>query len=737
MIRNEDRYSLVAAYETIHGERWYYRLADYDTYTKKLVEAEYITDQIDEYEPVNLYSKENKELYKTVIKKWQYDINDIKKQYIKENDRFKGKVYEISFLEKDIENKEFDESYIRKVLNAGFYVDYEVNNEFLLIVGNKNNKYVVLECQKNKFKQKTKKDANGEYIYYYIEKNDNDLAHALTFLNMYYIPHDSIIFTTNLLDHPYTKNVIEIERYFYEELKLPTTQSKFLVRDSNEYTIGFFSKYFKNKKDIFELTNKERSKFISIIGDIRNNEKELEEYFSQTGYDKETAKVAVENIIEKVIENLKNDSEFESILLYSLLNDKDVYSDCMDQVKKDWESSQDYQVRKKQIDYELSEYIYNANNKKDEILKELELYNEELIHMQNQKDSIIKEIANLNLQKQNVENIVLEGQEKEKNINESISKKLKDFKEDVVTIVTEMGLIDSLNKQKDSSTISVSNKDYEGYIHTRARDVYENKYHDKVEIFDYDDFVDYFIDNLTIHFEKEKQTIIVASFIATLINHKKIITSEYTGEILADSLSKIIDGTTTEKYYITNTDIDVKRLFNSISNTDNTVIYIDGLLNTYNEILVKTIVKLFRKKIIIFGCDDNIIDSLSPSIWNYATYIALEDSIIDRTNDKYLVAKCNVYELLSSIKGTFDLKLLQKDVKTLKKNKLITNNQQNSLEYMISAYNSVVSLNNLPVFFLNHIYLSSSNRELFIEKIVEIIPDIAKYEDSLFFDLLD
>ena len=136
---DEEYYSEVAAYSQ-NGNLWYYRLADIDVNKNRIVEANYNTDDDAYiYEPVTLYSRDpNKIEYKPIIVKWRYDEFDERKQYT-ENSDLKGKIYEVVFLQDDIEFVDYDEGKTRKKLIDGFYINKDVSREFLLIVGRNEN----------------------------------------------------------------------------------------------------------------------------------------------------------------------------------------------------------------------------------------------------------------------------------------------------------------------------------------------------------------------------------------------------------------------------------------------------------------------------------------------------------------------------------------------------------------------------------------------------------------------
>ena len=215
----EERYSVVATYKN-NEKLWFYRLADIDPIDGSLEEAFYNTDDNEyQYDPVTIYSKEPKELYKAIIKKWTSDFLDDHLQHIHPLD-IKGKVYEIAYLEDNIENAEFNEEYIRQKLKKGFIVDKAVNKEFLLIVGEQDNSFVSLLCDKSKF-VRTPYSENINYEVLTLPQLDRDVSHSLNILEMYKLKTNSIVAIDNLLEHHYSRNINIRDRYFYEYLKLP------------------------------------------------------------------------------------------------------------------------------------------------------------------------------------------------------------------------------------------------------------------------------------------------------------------------------------------------------------------------------------------------------------------------------------------------------------------------------------------------------------------------------------
>lgn len=193
---------------------------------------------------------------------------------------------------------------------------------------------------------------------------------------------------------------------------------------------------------------------------------------------------------------------------------------------------------------------------------------------------------------------------------------------------------------------------------------------------------------------------------------KFIVVDEYLGRKIADDLAMIISSSTADYISITNVDIDVELLIKFINDSKSSVVYIDGLLDTFNSNLVSTIYKNCNNKRIILGfLEENLIE-LPKSIWNYSIYIDYSEKIIFRRDDEKIIGN---YDKLFDIEksGIFEeceLKKLFEEEDTcrrLYKRKYI--NRRNNLDMSLYANLSREIGEIISLDFLNNIYLQASD----------------------------
>lgn len=694
----EQYYSIVAAYER-NGVLWYYRLADYDTSLNKFVEATYNTDNEQYmYEPVSLYSRDLKEQYKAILKKWKYDKFDDTKQYLQDSD-LKGKVYEIVYLDDEIEFTEYDEKKVRDILGNGFNVPKQVNNEFLLVVGKTNKSLVVLLCNKKNFKKKGINQLDM-YDHLYIDRNDRNLEHNIVSFDLYQIDRYSIISIENLLNHPFSKSIDILERYFYSELKLPKNKFKFLVREIDDYCLSFFSRYFKDVKGIYDLSNKERNKFLEVIKSISEAKNYIGQFEEKTGYSTEDLYDEFIDVSQEVIGILSYDDEMGQILMNSLMENQEYYNKCFDNVKKEWEESDEFVFIKEKRELELMELVnqidqaeleLQRNNKKIQILKQE--YEENIVSIKEQHNNLLNECEDLKLKK-------------EATINE-INKSLCEYRNNLVSLIKETVPMELVKPSLNDGPIN------KGYSHIKNKTLDVKQY----EMESYLDVFDFYVDNLSMYYTRRKSNDLSAQVFSAIANFKSIIVDESFGDILANCLAMIIDGKKVDKYSVFSVDVDANRLFCSIAKNSNKVIYIDGVLNSYNEAVFKQLVKGFPSKIFVFGIDEENITILSKGVWKFACYIDV--------NEEY-----TGYHKEEPLYSTYDVKLLRKELiklngklldKKLKHSNLLKDSTMITCYLLLKVYSDLLDCQELPIFYLNQIILNSN---LPLEKLIENLLDL-------------
>lgn len=691
---DEEYYSVVAAYSQ-NGNLWYYRLADIDVNKNRIVEANYNTDDDAYiYEPVTLYSRDpNKIEYKPIIVKWRYDEFDERKQYT-ENSDLKGKIYEVVFLQDDIEFVDYDEGKTRKKLIDGFYINKDVSREFLLIVGRNENYLIALLCNQKMFKTKNVEINNPYDKCLYFDKDEKDLAKSMSTVDLYRIEDDSIVSIDNLLDHPFTKRIDITNRFFYDQLRLPNKKEKFFIRNADDYTIAFFTKYLKEIKNVFTLSNRERLKIIEIIQSIDNAKDLLDEFQKNTGYDSSTLLNTFKEIGFEVINAIREDSEMKQILKEYLLYDDEFYGECLAEIKEEWEKSDDFAAKQKERENQALSLLAEI----DRETKELERIKGDI--KQNQDES------------HSINNIILELLEKKKAIEESINNSLKEYKNNIVSIIKDVAPFELVNQNVHEQS------EIKGYIHKISRISMNNGDIDSVESGNHIEFYEDLSENLSSYYSMERSNDIAASILSSMACSKAIVVDEAIGEKIAECLSLLCDNGNLDRYLIFGPDVNTSSLLESISNNDSQIIYIDGVLNSYNEQLLKLLVKTFSDKCFIFSVDEENIFLLSKGLWKYATYISLGEGYQGKTKNDRLIA--SNYKIRLKILNT-NIKSNDKCIHNLG---VLTDYQIIESTKILNAYFDYYNQDKLPAFYLNQILLNAGvNSEMVKKALCENYPE--------------
>ncbi len=697
-------YSVVAAYSN-NGGLWYYRLADIDINTNKVVEAHYNTEDNEYlYEPVSFRSKTPiKEKYKTTIIKWKYDEYDETRQYI-EQANISGKIYEIVFLHDNVENQEFNVNKVREELSTGFYVDESLNNEFLLVVGKKDKYFVALRCNQHMFKQdKVSIESDMIMKCLYIDKDAKNLVNSISMLEIYNIPEDSIITIDNLLDHRFSKNVDITSRFFYEELHLPKKAGNFFVRNAADYIVNFFTKYLKDTKEVFELSNKDRNKFISIMQSIKNEETLVDEFVDASGYSSDDLTNVFKEFGSQVIDVLQTDSEMNKALKNFILQDEIIYEECLKQIKENWENSYDFkQLQKEREEKEIS------------LLNEIDLSTNEL-------NKIKKEINDFEIKKKLLNDEVDQLIEKKITINSEIDQTLKQYKEDIVTVIKNVAPLELVSKVNSDSSKT------KGYTHKKNRDISNLDSYECVEKGDCKELYEDLNDNISLFYSNSRSGDIAASILSTIANSKSVVVDEAIGEIIANSISLLCDKKFCDMYTVYGADVDVSRLCCSISKNENQIIYINGALNSFNEQLLKLLVSTFHKKLFIFSVDVENLENLSKGIWKYATYIDLGKDYEGRSiNKKFIISDYCICECKK-----ISITPIKID-KKLKQSHLLSDYQIFDLSRLSNIYTYFITNAEFSTFYINQVVLNIGIRQNNLRNQLCTIYDENSINDGIF-----
>lgn len=598
----EETISLCIAYRNNHDELWYYRIADYDTQDKKLYDIDY-ESEVDYGDRIRntLYSLERKIEYNPVLKTWSYESYDSDRVNVLPGVYNGGKIYEITFLEVNSHIKNYNEDEVRKKLFDGFYIWPEVNDEFLLVVGTENREWVALLCKKKDFN--IKKDEQGHDVYYF-KKNINDLNRDIISFPLYKFSSSEIVSTENLTKYPFMKNIILWDRFFYAELELPNIKKEFPMRELRELSSALVAKFIRQKQSILGITNNERKKFIEVLNEFVLEDKEIKKYLKTINISDETIKQSIDILVKPILDLYSSQDDLNNLVEDYLLKDNRIAQICIEKVRNEYLLSKNEE--KEKIECEINELLELLKSTKED---ELTISNT-ILEQKNQIVLFEEEINEKN-------KIIDELEEKKNQIEIEIKNQLNHFKTNIVETTKILGIVES-NSKTDQLTLSNNVKEDE-VLYIPSKQLYKNEYYKNQLLDDLDDFYDFLCENFEENFDDVGN--ICSNIISTLLIGKALVIDEYLAQTIADNISMLLSSCTADYFCISTVSVNVSNLVERINECKSEVIYIDGLLNTYNDNLMISICKNCTNKYLIFGVSSENIMMLPKNIWKYGIYI--------------------------------------------------------------------------------------------------------------------
>lgn len=203
-------------------------------------------------------------------------------------------------------------------------------------------------------------------------------------------------------------------------------------------------------------------------------------------------------------------------------------------------------------------------------------------------------------------------------------------------------------------------------------------------------------------YSAEKCSDLTASILSAIQLCKSIIVDDCLAEDFSDILASVFDGKKADKYYVYNTNVNIYELCNSILKSQNSIIYLGGILNSYNENAFSILCKMCKKKVLIFGVNEEIIKSLSVSIWKQAVYIDITSDI--ECSDSQI--GYSTYSVERIINNSMKVTNNGKADRNLKKISRLNSYQNSYLASLLDLYLKINSQSLLPIFYLNQVALN-------------------------------
>ena len=537
------------------------------------------------------------------------------------------------------------------------------------------------------------------------------MLHTRHYFKKYEIEKTDIISTQLLGETLYTSSLKEV-RYFYKNTILKDIYEKFYIRDVESYIYAFFAKYFKHKKEKYQLTRNEIKKMLDMMKQVRANEAEIEEFLVQTGLDYEEVKNSINEFADDIIQAFSEVSEMDIMIEKILLNDKSIYNQCIETAKERWlkESDKDREQKEQEI---------------QKIVSEVKKYSDELENIKEKIKENEKKLNAMNARVEEAEGKVQSLANKKTGIEDDIKQHIDRFRADIVYATELIGVAEAVGSKVNNSVVP---RDTNKKLCIRhAEQILDDKATVVDDISDIVEFCEELSDNISLHFEEEFE--LSATVVSALVNNKAIILSDSVGEIIANDVSALVGASTADYIVISSIQEDLSEIINSINESETKTVYIDGVVNTFNEVAFIAICKNCKNKHLFFGSGTKeVVNMLSKNIWNYAIYLETESYICMPRKGNLRIGNYDLLQINIQAEEQEVLKYY-KQMRSFVRQGLMTNKIAVDYAYLLSSYHQIIADDRMGIPLLYSIYLCCKDNTLDNEEYEEKLK-LCKIDDS-------
>lgn len=662
---DEYRYSLCIVYTGNNGQNISYRVADYFPEEGRYEEAVY-TDKYEDFEEYNPSiigaNPDELELGAACVRKWKPQEYDGRRQWSYSYNA--ANVYEI-LLNSDI-LKAVDQEGIINILSSGIDIPWYVNNNFLLPISQKGSDFEMILCSKKDFVPKGEK--------YAINNSVSDMLHTTHEFDKYEIKKGEWI-DNNLLRRTLNNpDLISEKRFFYAFDNLPPSCGIFIPRSADAYITAFLKWYCRKKRSLLEITKRESDKLIELMEFAIDSEDELLNYLKNSPFGRDEIVDALTQRVDYTEKFLRGNSDLDAVIKHVLSNSQDLYEECVRIATDIWMEKESAlrEAEKEKTQKAIAER--EAFEKEtDKLVQELQKLRGEITTQQKELDSLRNEIDEANVYKEKV--------------SIEIRDQLKGFKSDIVQTIKTMGIVDSLGGLRQDE-----NKDY---FTTGSVRVYQAGC--GIQAYDTDsdtmeDFYEDLSDNLSIWFENPAD--IAAFIIACFANEMGIIVAGSVGTYVATAYSMLVDGATPLQVEISNGDKSIFEAAEIINRSNSRTIYVQGLMDSFRETSVGTILRLCPNKDLFFSVGNvDEITLMSSALFDKTLLLDVEKMfkiIPDDGDDEYGLSISHHQNGLVVDKNTEEIKkIYNRYLLKLCKGNIIRKFHAVRMAYVIHTYYSL------------------------------------------------
>lgn len=585
---DEMRYSLGLTYPLKNDPDRvaFFRAADYDMYSDELIQINVFEEQFGTETKIIGSRPNEAKLNMASLRQWKYESSDSTRTISFD---FEKNIFEVVFLS-ELENIEYSDSEkIRMTLHTGFYLDKNVSQNLLFVIGKTSSHYAVIHCPKSKLR------FNGEK--YCIPRDISDMLHALHCLDEFDIRISEVISTEDVNIH-LSDGSRAATRYFYKHTKLPDSIGSFKLYNLNEYIPQYVSKYLKKSKDLSSLNKNDIRKIVDVIKASLLDEEFANDFFENTGYKWTELKTRLVEFDHKLESTFSREDSMDAIICDFLLGFDDIKSNCYNVAREKW----------------LSE----AEEQRATVKNELEEMKEEIGQLE-------KEIAK---KKQTAENYAIsiqELEEQEKSLSSDLMKIQNDI-ENELSMFTDNVVHNTAICAIASKFNAIGNSTSTKYLMCQDNYKYSPT---EIVIEDIGDYEEYLSDNLIECGYNEHRAVEMAGLISFAVNNSMPIIVKNHGVFVARSIAAMYGENNAYIININQINYDFAALRTEICETkthaQKLVLYINGAFDTINSRVFNDICTLMlcgQANIIpIFTLEGIDIEILPSDIWDKGVYL--------------------------------------------------------------------------------------------------------------------
>lgn len=606
-----------------------WRVADFD------LEGNYFTEalfnyreregiELEDYKPLRIFGKRDSFSYLIPeVRCWQVEEGEHSPRILSESE--KGLIpLELIFVPEIDPVTEKNDDEIRKQLYSGITIPDYTAEQFLLVVHTYLESYIALVLKMEDFTFSNNK--------LYLKKTAENLNQNKDTLKVFVGKND--IFNTDSVFEKTSERAKFSNRKFFKYTDFVAEEEEiFQYRELRDYAPAFMNYYLKSKKNVLELTKKESQKLIEIVCNGLSQQDEIEKFFETSEY----ACGDLEDIFSDLqmdIRTLYLESDLlEKIIENCIFRDPEVEAKCVLEGKKLWMA-------------EHNDEILLAKQEMEKLVKDKKAITHEIHCLNNDAEKIKQKNDNLISKKEKLEQDIGILEENNNKITQRTQETLHTFQNDLVQLAT----ISSF------SSFSSSNTEHSDPFYYAEGTVLNNT-EAMEEIEDLSDFSEELEENLLNYGLDPEFSFHYTEFILTSIAcHKQfIVCGGYAVEI-ANALSLLVQGTTTDQIFLENQATSISSVVTKIQDTPSQVVVVHNGLSTYSEALFLPLVTQCPNKVIFFSCEDDDVYSSFPHHWGKYVSFLFPDLLWGEASAEQLHTSSVVLSMLFSSKECAETK---------------------------------------------------------------------------------